>query len=174
MSPRRTSYAALFVALGLTGAYAETIPNFEVLSLVAFSAGLLLGAGDGAWVGGLTMLIYTLLNPYGTAPPLVMGSQVLGLTVTGATGGWLGAAGLGRLPVAPRAVALGLAGIGLTFFFDLITNAATGLLFGSVRLALIGGLPFALWHIATNTALFAVVGTPVAGVLESYRSRLSS
>ena len=78
MSSRRLSYAALMVAAALTGVYSESIANFEVLTLVVFGSGVLLGARDGALVGTLTELIYSLLNPYGPAHPLVTLSQVIG------------------------------------------------------------------------------------------------
>src|SRR5438034_296209 len=94
MSPRRLSYAALMVAAGLTGVYAETIPNFEVLTLVVFGAGTLLGARDGALVGAVTELIYSLLNPYGVAHPLVTASQVCGMAAAGVAGGIAARAGL--------------------------------------------------------------------------------
>ena len=66
------------MAAGLTGAYAETIPNFEVLTLVVFCSGVLLGVRDGVMTGAITMLVYSLLNPYGAAPPLITLSQVVG------------------------------------------------------------------------------------------------
>ena len=169
---RRLAYAGLMVAAGITGAYAESIPNFELITLVGFASGVLLGMRDGAGVAALTMLVYSLLNPYGAAHPLVTGSQVLSEALVGATGGAL--AFLSRKPAAVRAVALGLAGATLTAVYDLLTNLATGLVFGQMRAVLLGGIPFALWHIATNVGLFTIVGTALVGVLARYRERLSS
>src|SRR6476646_7192428 len=105
-SARRLSYAALMVAAGLTGVYAETIPNFEVLTLVVFCAGVLLGARDGALVGGVSMLLFSVLNPYGPAPPLVTAAQVLGSALAGVAGAWFAAAGLPRRPGPLRAAVL--------------------------------------------------------------------
>ncbi len=170
---RRLSYAALMVALGLTGVYAETIPNFEVLTLVVFASGVLLGARDGIMVGAVTMAIYSLLNPYGAAHPLVMLAQISGEGLAGAAGGIAARLGLGRAKLRPRAAVLVALGIGLTAVFDLLTNIATGVLFGQMRATLIGGIPFALWHMGTNAGLFGAIGTPLVGVLETYRSRLS-
>lgn len=161
------------MAAGLTGAYAETIPNFEVLTLVVFCAGVLLGVRDGILTGAVTMLVYSLLNPYGAAPPLITIAQVAGEAAAGAAGGVLAGAGLAAFPPAPRAAALAITAVLLTLFFDLVTNLATGYLLGQVRLALLGGIPFSLWHIGWNVALFAGVGTPLVGALSHYRSRLS-
>jgi hypothetical protein len=161
------------MAAGLTGAYAESVPNFEVLTLVVFCSGVLLGVRDGILTGAITMLVYSLLNPYGAAPPLITLSQVVGEAAAGAAGGLLAAAGLAGYPPGPRAAILTVAAIVLTLFFDLVTNLATGYLLGQVRLALLGGIPFSLWHIGWNVVLFAGVGTPLVGALRHYRSRLS-
>jgi hypothetical protein len=174
MSPRRLSYAALMVAAGLTGVYAETIPNFEVLTLVVFTSGVLLGVRDGALVGAITELIYSLLNPYGVAHPLVTAAQVSGMALSGLSGGIAARAGLAERDVRARAWMLGALGAGITLFFDLITNAAGGVVYGQMRITLIGGIPFALWHMGTNVVLFAVIGTPLVGVFARYRARLSS
>jgi uncharacterized membrane protein len=162
------------MAAGLTGSYLHPIPNFEPLTLVMFCSGVLLGVRDGALVGGLTMLVYSLLNPYGAVHPLVMLAQVVGEAAAGAAGGLLARAGVAGRSIAARAVALAAAGLILTAGFDLITNLATGLVFGQIRATLIGGVPFSLFHIGTNLVVFAAVGAPLVGVLARYRERLSS
>ena len=173
MSPRRLSYAALMVAAGLTGAYAETIPNFEVLTLVVFLAGVLLGSRDGALVGAVSMLVFSGLNPYGAAHPLVMAAQIAGQLASGIAGGVLGRSRLARASWPVRAGVLALTGLALTTLYDLLTNLATGVLFGQLRATLVGGLAFALWHIGTNVVLFAAAGPSLFGVCSHYRSRLS-
>jgi hypothetical protein len=170
---RRISYAALMVAAALTGVYAETIPNFEVLTLVVFCSGVLLGARGGVLVGTLTMLIFTLLNPYGPAHPLVMAAQVAGEALTGAAGAAFATAGLPERPVPVRIASLAVAALLLTATFDLLTNLATGVMLGPVRLTLLQGIPFALWHIGWNIVLFVALGTPLVGVFAHYRTRLS-
>ena len=162
------------MAVGLTGAYAESIPNFESLTLVAFCAGVLLGARDGAVVGATTMLLYTLLNPYGPAPPLVMLAQVLGNLVAGLGGAAFARVSGPRWSIRGRAVALAVAAVVLTAFYDLVTNVATGLVFGQMRYWLVAGIPFSLWHIGFNAALFAALGTPLTAVLARYGERLSA
>jgi hypothetical protein len=174
MSSRRLSYAALMVAAGLTGVYAEPIPNFEVLTLVVFASGVLLGTRDGALVGGLAELIFSLLNPYGVAHPLVTLAQVAGVALAGAAGGMAARAGLPQFPPVLRATVLGVLAVGLTACFDLLTNLATGLVYGQMRLVLIGGIPFSLVHIGTNLLLFAAIGAPLVPVFSRYRARLSS
>lgn len=161
------------VAAGLTGVYAETIPNVEILTLVVFSAGVLLGARDGALVGAVTMIVYSLLNPYGPVHPYVTVAQVLG--EVGAGLGGAAFAALGFLEARPllRATLLASCGIIVTALFDFVTNVATGIVFGQMRATLIGGIPFALIHMGTNAVLFATLGVALTGVLRRYRSRLS-
>jgi uncharacterized membrane protein len=162
------------MAAGLTGSYLHPIPNFEPLTLVMFCSGVLLGVRDGALIGALTMLVYSLLNPYGAVHPLVLLAQVVGEAVTGAAGGSFASLGLPARSVAARAVTLAAGGFLLTAVFDLITNLATGIVFGQMKATLIGGIPFSLFHIATNVAMFAAVGTPLVAVFARYRQRLSS
>jgi len=161
------------VAAGLTGVYAETIPNVEILTLVVFAAGALLGARDGALVGAITMVVYSLLNPYGPVHPYVTISQVLGEVAAGLGGAAF--AGLGFLEARPflRAALLASCAIIVTAFFDLVTNVASGIVFGQMRATLLGGIPFALIHMGTNAALFATLGVALTGVLKRYRSRLA-
>ena len=149
-SSRRLAYIALLIAVGLTGAYAESIPNFESITLVMFGAGVLLGARDGMLVGALTMLLFTSLNPYGPAPPLVMVAQVLGEALSGLGGAMFARMGGPSWPAAWRALGLGVWALGLT-----------------------AGIPFSLWHIGLNVALFVTLGVPLAGVLGRYAQRLS-
>ena len=139
-----------------------------------FCAGVLLGVRDGILTGAVTMLVYSLLNPYGAAPPLITLAQVVGEAAAGAAGGVLAEVGLAGFPPAARAAALAITAVLLTLFFDLVTNLATGYLIGQVRLALLGGIPFSLWHIGWNVSLFVAIGTPLVGALSHYRSRLSS
>ncbi len=162
------------VAAGLTGVYAETVPNFEVLTLVVFLSGVLLGVRGGMTVGLLTMLVYSLLNPYGAVHPLVTAAQVTGEMLAGAAGGGGGRAGLERLGGAGRAAVLAVLAIVLTAAFDLVTNLATGVVFGQMKVTLLGGIPFALWHIGWNVVLFVALGTPLVRVFAHYRERLSS
>jgi len=162
------------VAAGLTGVYAETIPNFELLTLVVFCSGVLLGVRDGMLVGAVTELIYSVLNPYGSVHPLVTVSQVLGMMASGLAGGLAARAGLPSLPPPVRLGFLVAIAAVVTIFFDLITNLATAVLFGQIVPTLIGGVPFALWHLFWNIVLFAVLGTPLVAVFSRYRARLSS
>ncbi len=165
---------ALLVAVCLTGAYAPRPPDLEVQTLGVFGAGVLLGARDGAWVGGLTMLVYSLMNPYGPAHPWVTLAQVVGQIPAGLAGGAFAWLGLHARGVRLRGAVLAGVAVGLTIWFDLVTNVATGLVLGQMRIVLLQGIPFALWHTGSNLLLFVVLGTPLVAVFGRYRARLSS
>ena len=161
------------MAAGLTGAYAESVPNLEVLTLVVFCAGVLLGGRDGALVGAVTMLLYTLLNPYGPAHPIVMASQVLGSAVAGLAGAVFARLRGPAFPARVRAVVLALIAVAITGLYDVLTNVATGLTFGQLGYWLMAGIPFSLWHIGYNVVLFVAFGTPLTAVFARYAERLS-
>ena len=144
-----------------------------MLTLVQFGAGVLLGARDGALVGAITWVVYSLLNPYGPVHPLVTLAQVSGGILTALGGAGFAALGFPNARPLLRSALLAIFGLLLTLCFDLITNVATGIVFGQMRATLLGGIPFALIHVGTNVALFAVLGVPFVAVLGRYRSRLS-
>ena len=118
------------------------------------------------------MLLYTLLNPYGPAPPLVMLAQVAGMALAGAAGALFARIGGPSWATWRRAWTLAILAILATAAFDLMTNVATGMVFGQIRYWVLAGIPFMLWHIGFNVALFAAVGTPLTAVLARYAARL--
>ena len=133
------------------------LPNVELLSLTIFLGGAATGPLAGCFIGGVTELIHSTLNPLGPAFPLVFVGQLLGMGTVGWAGGKFGpqVARLGR--VASIAALAGL-GFVLTVFFDLLTNLALGIHLGPVLPTLAGGILFAIAHIVSNTFVFAGLG----------------
>ncbi|NOT32576.1 MAG: hypothetical protein HOP12_00220, partial [Candidatus Eisenbacteria bacterium] len=74
---------------------------------------------------------------------------------------------------APRAALLVIAALVCTAWFDLVTNLATGMVYGQTLQWLRLGLPFALIHLGTNAVLFGVVGTPLVTLLARHAARLA-
>jgi hypothetical protein len=138
-----------------------------------FCSGVLLGFRDGMLVGAITMVIYSVLNPYGPVHPAVTASQVSGEVIAGATGALAARAHLPEAAAGLRAVVLALAAAGITAVYDFLTNVASGIVYGQIKATLIGGIPFALWHIATNVGLFVILGTPLVAIFARYRTRLA-
>ena len=170
---RRLAFAGALTALAVAVAYLEQIPWLELQSLVVFAAGYLLGARAGALVGALAMAFYSAVNPYGLAHPLVFAAQIAGRALVGVGGGWAARAGLPRLAVA-RAGALAAWGVVGSAVFDLLTNAATGVVFGQMGPTLLLAVPFALGHLGSNAVLFVVAGAPLLAALEPRRAGLAA
>ena len=149
---------ALAVAVGILLA---TVPNVEGISAVCFFSGYLVGWKRGATIGATAMLLLSLLNPLGPAPPPVLASQVAGMAAVGAAGSVFRRVG-GRLP----RVGFWAAGFGagLTLVYDGLTNYGVAVSIGRWRAPipiLLAGVPFAVIHIATNALIFGAVSALV-------------
>ncbi|MGH7681548.1 MAG: hypothetical protein ACRENN_06130, partial [Candidatus Eiseniibacteriota bacterium] len=165
--------SAALIAFSVACGYAKLIlfPFLffvELFSVAVFLSGALVGPVWGAWVGGVARLVFSVGNPYGPPHPLVLGAQVLGGVVVGILGGIVGpflapkaAAGgtSGRRAVGARGRAAILVGSGIiaTLAYDLLTNLAQGIVFGSIPATLaLGAIP-ALQHVGSNALLFLVL-----------------
>ena len=170
---RRIALAGMFAGLAWGAGYVESIPNFELQTVVLFARGWALGPLGGAAAGAVGAFLFSAFNPYGSGLlyPLLLVSQVLGMALAGALGGVVGRLGIAR-PV-PRWIAVVGSGIVVTFLYDLLTNVASGLAFGQLKATLIAGAGFSLFHVATNAALFASVGMLLVGALERTRRSLA-
>jgi len=167
--PMRTVVrSAALIAFSVACGYAKLIlfPYlfFVELFLVAvFLSGALVGAGWGAWVGAIAQLLFSLGNPYGPPHPWVLGAQIAGATAVGALGGLAGRHLLGRpgneSPGAGvRTVVLAFSAVLGTLVYDLLTNLAQGVAFGSIPAALALAVLPSLQHLASNIAIFVVLG----------------
>lgn len=148
----------LALALGL-GYLLSPIPNIELMSLTLFAAGYFLGIPLGGVIGMLAFFLYSVLNPYGIAPPILLVSQVLGGAIIGAGGGITKLFWKRLSPVFRVLVAAG-AGAVLTLIYDILTNIGGFIAYTSkttIWAYLVGGMVFAIAHIASNTAIFAVL-----------------
>ncbi len=174
LSIRRLALAGMFAGLAWAVGYTESIPNLEFLTVILFTGGWVLGPLGGAVAGALGEFLFSTINPYGSGLmlPLLLVSQVAGMALVGAAGGWIGRLALER-PV-QRWIALVLGGIAVTLGFDVLTNAATAAMFGQWKVTLLGAIPFSLFHIATNAVLFATVGVLLTRALERTRRSLAA
>jgi len=82
--------AAIFCALAVgMGFSLMLVPNVELITVIVFMSGLMLGWRWGTIVGGTAIFIYSGLNPMGSGlsfPPLFF-MQILGMAITGFIGG---------------------------------------------------------------------------------------
>lgn len=176
---RRATLAGLLVALNLAAGFALAgIPNVELLTLLVFLSGFLLGTGSGALIGAASWGLFSAFNPMGAAVPPVLAAQVVGGGLIGAAGGFLGPLFL-RFPHRAAAVAAcALTGAVLTLMFQVLVNAVAFWVFtddraaGAMWVFIAGGIAFTLTHLIWNTAVFLVVLRPLMSVLNRHRLEL--
>jgi hypothetical protein len=129
----------------------------ELFTVALFLSGLLAGPAWGLWIGAVARLIFSVANPYGPPHPWVLVAQVLGAALVGALGGvarpWL----FGGRPRG-RVLILLASGLVATLLYDALTTFAQGIAFASFRMALALAILPALQHLASNLAIFGVVG----------------
>lgn len=176
-SLRKLILAALFTVVSVVLGYLlSAVPNIELMTLCVFLGGMFLGWRSGMLVGCLSILIYSLFNPFGPPLPPLLFAQLGGFSLVGCCGGLL----RGRLRHGGRTaiIASAAAGCLLTIVYDFLTTAATGLIvlgtegfskgFGGLVAA---GLPFISIHAASNTAIFGAAVMPVVKAAAVWEGR---
>lgn len=178
---RRALLGCLLVALAVSiGMALSAVPNVELVTLIVFAAGFLLGPRAGSCVGAAAAALFSMFNPLGAAlPPLVV-AQALGQLAVGLSGGLLGPIleGIRNRFVASAAAAV--LGFALTVFYDVLTNAGAYVTMsgdksveGLVKFT-IAGILFVGIHIAWNTIVFGAALVPILRVLSRYREELKT
>ena len=159
MTPiRDLAISATFMALAVALGFALVqVPNVELITLVVFSSGCLLGARRGLIIGLCSMGLFTAFNPLGAPVLTVALAQVLCMGFCG----WVGGASRNWLDRGLLWVKLALLGLACTIFYDLVTNTAMAISFGllpKLFSVLIAGLVFSFLHLVSNTLIFALAG----------------
>jgi len=146
-------FTALAVAVGQ-----DPIPNVELVSATIFLSGVMLGAKYGLAVGAMATFLFSFFNAYGPASPPLLMAQILSMMLTGLSGGVLknffG-------PHVPPAWLLGLAGLALTFVYDLLTTVSSIFVLKTgwpgFLTAIATGALFFLLHQISNTLIFTLL-----------------
>jgi len=156
---RKASMLAVFTAAAVATNYLLIgVVNVKFMDLLVFTGGYLYGAGFGATMGAMVWLVYGTVNPYGFNLP-TLAATMLGEAVYGVAGGVVRRS-MGVKPGWSPDIRLGVVGFLLTFLYDLFTNVVSAYVAGiPVAVALVGGVPFALLHEASNAVFFSV-GVP--------------
>ncbi|MBN1756269.1 ECF transporter S component [bacterium] len=136
------------------------IPNLEIVSLILAFSGFLLGIPYGMLVGAIGFFLYSVLNPFGIAPPPVLLAQIMGGMIIGLTGGIYR-----RFCFKPQYTLInslwaGFWGLLATLAYDLLTNLGAYIAAASretLIVFLIAGLSFSLIHIISNVLIFAIL-----------------
>ena len=155
--------AAIFCALAIgMGFSLMLVPNIELITVIVFMSGLMLGCKWGALVGGTAIFIYSGLNPMGSGlsfPPLFF-MQILGMAITGFTGGLFSRFFLEKETNIFSLITLGLLGFICTLIYDFLTlisyPLSAGLGLSGMIAALVKGIGFTLLHEISNAIVFVV------------------
>ncbi len=172
-----TAFLAAVVVAGLALSY---LPHVELVTLVVFSAGVLLGSGRGAVVGLVGMPLYTFANSalkgFPPSPLPLLAAQALGMALPGLAGGlwrrwWLA-------PGAPRRNAflvLPLLGALLAALYQTVTNAAFAWFMSpesTTRWAVFAsGMAFGVLDVVLDGVVFAVAAPAAASILRRMARR---
>lgn len=155
---RDLSLCAIFVSLAVALGFALVhMPNVELITLVIFSSGYLMGARRGFFIGLLSMGLFTTFNPMGVPVALVALAQVGGMAAIGLVGGMA----RGWLAQGLLWAKLTLLGLACTVFYDLITNVAMAIsagLISQLLSVLAAGVAFSVLHMVSNIFIFVTVG----------------
>ncbi len=166
--------AAFLAAMVAVGLALSLVPHVELVTLTAFTAGLLLGARAGALIGAAGMLLYTFANSavhgFPPSPLPVLATQMLGMAITGGAGAlWRRAWLRGRAPRRGAMLALPAIGFLLAALDQALLNGAYAWFLGSGEAtrtaAFVSGMLFGLLDMIWNAAVFAVGGPVAATVL---------
>lgn len=176
---RRATLAGLLVALIVAAGYSLAgVPNVELVTLLVFVSGFLLGPRLGLAVGATSWGLYSLLNPMGAAVPPVLAAQVASGALVGLAGALTGPFILERVPRPAGMLLCGLSGLILTLMYQVVVNTAAFVTFVDDRgvrafwAFMAGGIAFTVTHLVWNTAVFLVTLRPVMAVLDRYRLEL--
>lgn len=177
----RTALVAVFTAEALVTNYMMIgLANVKLMDALIFIAAFLFGWTIGVAVAISTWAVYGFVNPYGQA-----GFPLLLFLMLGECFYALGGAALRKTRISQQLLAerrlssdfevafmFGIAGLGLTFAYDLLTNFATYMflansLYQALIIGVITGAPFALVHELSNLGIFALVSP--AGIIAARR-----
>jgi len=162
-SARKLAWSGVLIALAIVLKLPIlSVPNVEFLTFIIFSSGYLLGIIEGMIVGIISMSIYTsLITPYGLPPLPIAMAQILSMALVGLSGGLVKRFRLiSTFNSFLSYLSMGIAGLILTVFYDLLTNLAAAYVMGQFYPVMVAAVPFAAIHIISNLVIFIIL-TPL-------------
>jgi len=174
---RAALLSALLTALVFVAGQALAgVPNVELVTVLVFIAGYLLGPALGAVVGAAGMGAHSLLNVMGAVAPPVWLAQLACYALVGVVGGIAGPALARMRRHGLASVLAAVLGAGLALFYQLVVNAVAFFIFSSgvsVWVYVWGGVAFATVQVAWNGAVFLFVPATLR-VLARYRREVAA
>ena len=161
---RKVALVSIMTALALVGSYVFiAIPNVELGSVVLFITGLVFGIEIGLATMLISAVIFSMINPWGAAVPIILLSQVIAWAIIVITGYLVS---LNKTPERYKQLYLGVLGFLVTLIFDLITNLGYSIGFSiPYSIALATGLPYLVVHVISNTIIFSQGIPPIERII---------
>jgi hypothetical protein len=161
-SVRHPVLLGLFIGTAVGAGYLLSgVPNVELMSLITVLAGAALGGASGLSCGLIAASIYSLGNPLGPPPPLLLAAQAVGLGLVGVLGHVMARPiqrAVGARSHARAVLLSGTTGLLAALIFDTLTNLAIMESFDlGPKVGLLGAVPFFLVHAGVNVAVFAAL-----------------
>jgi hypothetical protein len=168
MDSRKTAILAVLIAISVGTNYAMiSLYNVKFMDFIVFIGGFVFGPIIGAFTGIISWIVYGTLNPAGFEVRIWL-ATMFSEALYGVVGGLMsrvllsGGNNVFRGRVVSASVFFGMLGMLLTFGYDVITNAVSGIIwYQSIFLGLIMGfVPFGLVHVVSNAFFFGVGCVP--------------
>ena len=158
---RDVAFLGIFIALILGLGYAlALVPNVELVTALIFLSGVLMGVRKGIFVGIVGEFLFSALNPAGSGLlflPMLL-TQIVAMSLVGATGGIVRNYVIRWQPNFKNIVIIGLIGLLLTLFYDIIVSLAfpvsAGFDIGKIVATVSAGVVFSVMHLVANTFTF--------------------
>ncbi|MFW9800635.1 MAG: ECF transporter S component, partial [Candidatus Thorarchaeota archaeon] len=128
---KRVSIIAMMTALALVGNYTLVmIPNVELGSSILFVTSYIFGFSIGASCAVIMAVVFGSINPWGIPIPEILITQILGWLYIVAAGALMGTSQNPSRTTHADILRMGVAGVFLTLFFELLTNLGYAIAFG--------------------------------------------
>ncbi|MFX1338233.1 MAG: ECF transporter S component [Promethearchaeota archaeon] len=161
-----STFAALTVVMGYMLVF---IPNIELVTLMIFLSGFILGKKDGAIIGLMSSFIFVFFNPYGVSPLPLFAYQLGHYSLVGILGGMTHNFLKNREYFKPEEdlyvfrvlLIFAIMGAIITFVYDILSTLIGALsIFGTLDTfwaTYIIGLPFTTVHLIGNILGFIFI-----------------
>jgi LytS/YehU family sensor histidine kinase len=173
MDSKKTAILVMLVGISVGTNYAMiSLYNVKFMDFIVFVGGFCFGPIIGAFTGIISWIVYGTLNPVGFEVRIWL-ATMFSETLYGVIGGLMSRLLLSegnsvlKGKVLSASVFFGMLGMLLTFGYDVITNAVSGIVwYQSIFLGLITGfVPFGLVHVISNAFFFGVGCVPAIRVI---------
>ena len=172
MNTRKIALFAMLVGLAVGTNYAlMPLWNVKFMDFIVFIGGFCLGPFVGGAIGVLCWAVYGTLNPLGFSLNIWL-ATMFSEAIYGVAGGVVRRMfskstfeGSGSSKV-NLGIFLGVLGVFLTLFYEVITNIAwASVVNTNLLVVLVAGTPFTVAHVVSNAVFFGVGSVPVIKVI---------